>query len=89
MHLSALILPLIILLLAGCAAGYSPECVTGTGTKDCATGTLGHQQLTQEREGEETVASIDDARCRAFATSGSSEYLACRQRVAKSRNAGR
>ena len=79
---------LAILLLAGCA-GYSPECVTGTGTKDCATGTLGHQQMTQEREGDETVASIDDARCRAIAASGSSEYLACRRRAATSRGAGR
>jgi hypothetical protein len=87
MHLSALMMTL-VLLLAGCA-GYSPECVTGTGTKDCATGTLGHQQMTQEREGEETLASIDDARCRAVAASGSGEYLACRQRAAKSRSAGR
>ena len=86
MHPIAL-MTLAVLLLAGCA-GYSPECVTGTGTKDCASGTLGHQQMTQEREGDETVASIDDARCRAYATSGSSEYLACRQRAAKSRSAG-
>ena len=77
-----------VLLLAGCA-GYSPKCVTGTGTKDCATGTLGHHQMTQEREGEETLASIDDARCRAIATPGSSDHLACRQREAKSRSAGR
>jgi hypothetical protein len=87
MHPIAL-MPLVILLLAGCA-GYSPECVTGTGTKDCATGTLGHQQMTQEQEGQETLASIDDARCRAIATPGSSDYLACRQRAAKSRSAGR
>jgi hypothetical protein len=86
MHPIAL-MTLAVLLLAGCA-GYSPECVTGTGTKDCAPGTMGHQQMTQEKQGEETVASIDDARCRAYATSGSSEYLACRQRVAKSRGAG-
>jgi len=76
------------LLLAGCA-GYSPECVTGTGTKDCAPGTMGHQQMTQEKQGEDTVASIDDARCRAFAAPGSSEYLACRQRASGSRSAGR
>ena len=88
MHPIAL-MTLAALLLAGCAAGYSPECVTGTGTKDCATGTLGHQQMTQEQQGEETVASIDDARCRAHAAPGSSEYLACRQRAAKSRGAGR
>ena len=88
MHPIAL-MTLAALLLAGCATGYSPECVTGTGTKDCATGTLGHQQMTQEREGEETLASIDDARCRAHAAPGSSEYLACRQRAAKSRGAGR
>ena len=87
MHPIAL-MTLATLLLAGCA-GYSPECVTGTGTKDCATGTLGHQQMTQEREGEETVASIDDARCRAIAPPSSGEYLACRQRVAKTRGAGR
>ena len=87
MHPIALI-TLALLLLAGCT-GYSPECVTGTGTKGCATGTLGHQQMTQEREGDETVASIDDARCRAQAVQGSSEYLACRQRAAKSRGAGR
>ena len=87
MHPIAL-MTLAMLLLAGCA-GYSPECVTGTGTKDCATGTLGHQQMTQEREGEETLAPIDDARCRAVATPGSGDYLACRQRAAKSRSAGR
>jgi hypothetical protein len=88
MHPIAL-MTLAALLLAGCATGYSPECVTGTGTKDCASGTLGHQQMTQEREGDETVASIDDARCRAHSAPGSSEYLACRQRAAKSRGAGR
>ena len=87
MHPIAL-MTLAALLLAGCA-GYSPACVTGTGTKDCASGTLGHQQMNQEREGDETVASIDDARCRAHAAPGSSEYLACRQRAAKSRGAGR
>ena len=88
MHQIAL-MTLAALLLAGCASGYSPECVTGTGTKDCATGTLGHQQMTQDQQGEETLASIDDARCRAYATPGSSDYLACRQRAAKSRSAGR
>ena len=87
MHPIAL-MTLAALLLAGCA-GYSPECVTGTGTKDCAPGTMGHQQMTQEQEGQETLASIDDARCRAIATPGSSDYLACRQRAAKSRSAGR
>ena len=86
MHPIAL-MTLAALLLAGCA-GYSPECVTGTGTKGCAPGTMGHQQMTQEREGDETVASIDDARCRAYAAPGSGEYLACRQRAATSRGAG-
>jgi uncharacterized protein YceK len=76
------------LLLGGCA-GYSPACVTGTGTKDCAPGTMGHQQMTQERQGEETVASIDDARCRAYATPDSGEYLACREQAARSRRTGR
>jgi hypothetical protein len=75
-------------LLAGCA-GYSPECVTGTGTKDCAPGTMGHQQMTQERQGEDTVASIDDARCRTFGQPGSSEYFACRRRAQESRGANR
>lgn len=88
MRTIVLMMPTVALLLAGCA-GYSPECVTGTGTKDCAQGTLGHQQMTQEREGEETVASIDDARCRAYAAPGSREYLACRQRAVVSRGAGR
>jgi hypothetical protein len=87
MHPIAL-MTLAALLLAGCA-GYSPECVTGTGTKGCAPGTMGHQQMTQGQQGEETVASIDDARCRAHAAPGSSEYLACRQRAAKSRGSGR
>jgi hypothetical protein len=44
--------------------------------------------MTQEKQGDETLASIDDARCRAYATAGSGEYLACRQRAAKSRSAG-
>jgi hypothetical protein len=87
MRIAALATVAASLFVAGCA-GYSPACVTGTGTKDCATGTLGHQQMTQEREGDETVASIDDARCRAHAAPGSSDYLACRQRAAKSRGAG-
>jgi len=88
MHPSTLTMPLVVLLLAGCA-GYSPECVTGTGTKDCAPGTMGHQQMTQEQQGDETVASIDDARCRSYAVPGSSDYLACRQRAAKLRGASR
>jgi hypothetical protein len=82
------LMTLAVLLLAGCA-GYSPECVTGTGTKDCAPGTMGHQQITQEKQSDETVASIDDARCRAIAPPSSGEYLACRQRMAKTRSAGR
>jgi hypothetical protein len=87
MRIAALATVAASLFVAGCA-GYSPACVTGTGTKDCATGTLGHQQMTQEKQGDETLASIDDARCRAYATAGSGEYLACRQRAAKSRSAG-
>ena len=81
------LMPLIALLFAGCA-GYSPECVTGTGTKDCATGTLGHQQMTQEKQSDETLASIDDARCRAIAPPSSGDYLACRRRAVGSRRAG-
>jgi len=88
MHPIAL-MTLATLLLAGCAAGYSPECVTGTGTKDCATGTLGQQQMAQEKQGDETLASIDDARCRAIAPPSSGDYLACRRRAAGSRSAGR
>ncbi len=72
------------LLLAGCA-GYSPECVTGTGSTDCAPGTLGYQQMVQERQGNETVASIDNARCSAYAEPGSREYVDCRRRAARAR----
>jgi hypothetical protein len=50
---------------------------------------MGHQQMTQEQQGEETVASIDDARCRAIAPPSSGDYLACRRRAAGSRSAGR
>jgi hypothetical protein len=50
---------------------------------------LGHQQMTQEKQGDETLASIDDARCRAIAAPGSGDYLACRQRAARSRSADR
>jgi hypothetical protein len=88
MRLAALSVLFASTLLAGCA-GYSPECVTGTGTKDCAPGTMGHQQMTQERQGEDTVASIDDARCRSYGQPGSREYLECRQRAKSSRGAGR
>jgi hypothetical protein len=87
MHPIAL-MTLATLLLAGCA-GYSPECVTGTGTKECATGTLGNQQLAQEKQGDETLASIDDARCRAIAPPSSGDYLACRRRAAGSRSTNR
>jgi hypothetical protein len=88
MRIIALVTVSASLLLAACA-GYSPECVTGTGTKDCAAGTMGHQQMVQQQQGEETVASIDDARCRAYAVPGSREYLACRQRASSARSTGR
>ncbi len=88
MHIFALVTVSASLLLAGCA-GYSPECVTGTGSKDCAPGTMGHQQMVQQQQGEETVASIDDARCRAYAAPGSMEYLACRRRATSARSSPR
>ena len=71
------------LLTAGCAG--SIDCITGTSNKDCAPGTIGHQQMVQEQQGDDTVASIDDARCRSFAASGSKEYLDCRRRAANLR----
>ncbi|HZP69059.1 MAG TPA: hypothetical protein VFB29_03870 [Pseudolabrys sp.] len=86
--MAALIIVGTTLLLTGCA-GYSPECVTGTGTKDCAPGTMGHQQMVQQQQGEETVASIDDARCRTYGQPGSREYFECRQRAASARSRGR
>jgi hypothetical protein len=72
------------LLVAGCA-GHSIDCITGTSNKDCAPGTIGHQQMVQEQQGDDTVASIDDARCRSFAAPGSKEYLDCRRRAASAR----
>jgi len=65
----------LVLLAAGCS-GHSIGCVTGTSDKDCAPGTMGHQQMVQERQGEETTATIDDARCRSIAPLNSSGYLA-------------
>jgi hypothetical protein len=76
------------LLLAGCA-GHSLDCVTGTSSKDCAPGTIGHQQMVQERQGEDTVASIDDARCLSYAAPGSKDYLECRSRAASARKLSR
>jgi hypothetical protein len=76
------------LLLAG-YAGHSLDCVTGTSSKDCAPGTIGHQQMVQERQGEDTVASIDDARCRSYAAPGSKDYLECRSRAASARKLSR
>jgi len=80
--------PIIVLFLAGCA-GHSLDCVTGTSNKDCAPGTIGHQQMVQERQGEDTVASIDDARCRSHAAPGSKDYLDCRSRAASARKLSR
>jgi len=72
-------LTLAILLLAGGCAGHSLDCLTGTSDKECAPGTMGHQQMVQEQEGQETTATIDDARCRSMAPLNSPDYLACRQ----------
>jgi hypothetical protein len=76
------------LLAAGCA-GHSLDCITGTSSKDCAPGTIGHQQMVQEQQGNDTVASIDDARCRTFAAPGSKEYFDCRGRAANARTPAR
>ena len=72
------------LLIAGCA-GHSLDCITGTSSKDCTAGTIGHQQMVHERQGDDTVASIDDARCRSYAAPGSKDYLDCRSRAASAR----
>jgi hypothetical protein len=72
------------LLTAGCA-GQSIDCITGTSSRDCAPGTIGHQQMVQERQSDDTVASIDDARCRSYASYGSPEYVDCRRRAANTR----
>jgi hypothetical protein len=45
--------------------------------------------MTQEKQGDETLASIDDARCRAIAPPSSGDYLACRRRAAGSRSTNR
>jgi hypothetical protein len=75
-------LTLAILLLAGGCAGHSLDCLTGTSDKGCAPGTMGHQQMVQEQQGQETTATIDDARCRSIAPLDSPDYLACRQHAA-------
>ena len=73
------------LLLAGCA-GHSLDCLTGTSSNNCAADTLGHQQMVQQQQSEDTVASIDDSRCRSYAAPGSKEYLDCRRRAATVRS---
>jgi hypothetical protein len=73
------------LLVAGCA-GHSIDCMTGNTTKNCAPDTVGHQQMVQEKEADDTVSSIDDARCRSYAGSDSKEYLDCRRRAATVRS---
>jgi hypothetical protein len=84
MRLVALMAVAASLFAAGCA-GHSLDCITGTGNTGCAPGTLGHQQMVQEQQGDDTVASIDDARCRSLAAPGSKEYVDCRRRVASVR----
>lgn len=73
------------LFVAGCA-GHSIDCMTGNTTKNCAPDTVGHQQMVQEKEADDTVSSIDDARCRSYAGSDSKEYLDCRRRSATVRS---
>jgi hypothetical protein len=69
------------LFVSGCA-GHSIDCITGNSNSGCAPGTIGHQQMVQEQQGEETATVIDDARCRAIAAPGSADYLACRRHAA-------
>jgi hypothetical protein len=69
------------LLVSGCA-GHSFDCITGNSANGCAPGTIGHQQMVQEQQGEETATVIDDARCRSIAAPGSAGYLACRRHAA-------
>ena len=61
------------LLIAGCAGNpiNAVECAVGTTTKNCAEGTLGHQQMAQEKEADDTTGAIDDAKCRSFAAPSS------------------
>ncbi|MFZ0065497.1 MAG: hypothetical protein WAK90_04955 [Pseudolabrys sp.] len=81
----ALITVATALLLAGCA-GHSLDCLTGTSSNNCAPDTLGHQQMVQQQQSDDTVASIDDARCRSYAAPGSKEYLDCRRRASTVRS---
>jgi hypothetical protein len=69
------------LLVSGCA-GHSIDCITGNSTSGCAPGTIGHQQMVQDQQGEETATIIDDARCRSIAAPSSADYLACRRHAA-------
>jgi len=85
MRTGFLIFALFALLLAGCA-GHSLDCLTGTSSNNCAPDTLGHQQMVQQQQSEDTVASIDDSRCRSYAAPGSKEYLDCRHRAATVRS---
>jgi len=75
------------LLIAGCAGNpiNAVECAVGTTTKNCAEGTLGHQQMAQEQEADDTTGAIDDAKCRSFAVPGSQAYFDCRRRAANDR----
>jgi hypothetical protein len=77
---------LLAILLAGCGAGTSLECATGTAHADCAKGTEGRALLEQQKQDKKTVSSIDDARCRAYgAQPGSADYIACRRRTTQDR----
>jgi hypothetical protein len=81
----ALITVATALLLAGCA-GHSLDCLTGTSNNNCAPDTLGYQQMVQQQQGDDTVASIDDAHCRSYAAPGSKNYFDCRSRAASVRS---
>lgn len=84
---SAIIMVAASLLIAGCTGNSmnAIECAAGTTTKNCADGTLGHQQMVQEQEADDTTGVIDDAKCRSFAAPGSQAYYECRRRAANER----
>jgi hypothetical protein len=75
------------LLITGCAGNSinAIECAAGTTTKNCAEGTIGHQQMVQEQEADDTTGAIDDAKCRSFTAPGSQAYSECRRRAANDR----
>jgi hypothetical protein len=85
MRLMAGLLMTVGIIVTGCAS-QNDKCAMPVARADCPAGTAGYEEQQQQKQDAQTLATIDDARCRSFGDQPASPaYARCRANLTAER----